>query len=97
MVVVDHLSKRIHTIPTITTLNSAGVAHLFLENVWKHPGSPKAIISNGPTFVSNFSKGLAELLSVKLSPSTAYHPQTNGQTKCTNQEIETYLRIFISH
>src|SRR5260370_113549 len=96
MVVVDWLSKRIHAIPTITALNSAGVAHLFLENVWKYHGLPKVIISDcGPTFVSYFSKELAKILGIKLSPSTAYHPQTNGQTEHTNQEIE--IRIFISH
>jgi len=47
--------------------------------------------------MSNFSKELAMLLGIKLSPSTAYHPQTNGQMECMNQEIKTYLRIFISH
>ena len=44
-----------------------------------------------------FAKELANLLGVKLTPSTTYHPQTDGQTEQVNQEIETYLRIFINH
>src|SRR4029077_8868511 len=38
LVVVDHLSKRIHMVPTVTTADSAGIARLFLEHVWKHHG-----------------------------------------------------------
>src|SRR6266705_6704710 len=48
-------------------------------------------------FVSRFSSELAALLGVKLTPSTPYHPQTDGQTKRVNQEIEAYLRVFINH
>ncbi len=72
LVVVDHLSKQIHTIPTVTSLDSAGVAWLFLKHVWHHHGLPKEVISDhGPTFVSNFSCELAALLRVKLTPSTS--------------------------
>src|SRR5258708_2697198 len=98
LVVVDRLSKQIHAIPTVTSLDSAGVARLFLEHVWGHHGLPEEVISNqGPTFISNFSHDLATLLGVKLTPSTSYHPQTNGQTECVNQEIEAYLQVFVSH
>ena len=44
----------------------------------------------------NWSK-LTALLGVKLTPSTSYHPQTDSQTECVNQEIEVYLRVFVSH
>ena len=65
LVVVDRLSKHIHTIPTITTVDSAGVACLFLEHVWRHHGLPEAVISDrGSAFVSNFSKELAALLDI---------------------------------
>ena len=52
---------------------------------------------NGPAFISNFSHKLAALLRVKLTPSTSYHLQTDGQTEHMNQEIEAYLQVFISH
>src|SRR5258705_13956940 len=89
LMVVDRLSKRIHTIPTVTFLDSTGVAQLFLEHVWCHHRLPEEVISDhGPTFVSNFSHNLTTLQGVKLPPSTSYLPQTNSQTECVNQEIE---------
>src|SRR5258705_1886667 len=92
LVVVDCLSKRIHTIPTVTSLDSAGVARLFLEHVWCHHRLPEEVISDhGPAFMSNFLCKLAALLGVKLTPSTSYHLQTDGQMECVNQEIEAYL------
>src|SRR5260370_12683475 len=92
LVVVDRLSKWIHTVPTVTSLDSAGVAQLFLEHVWRHHGLPEEVISDHrPAFVSNFSCKLATLLGVKLTPSTSYHLQTDGQMECVNQEREAYL------
>ncbi len=65
LVAVDRLSKCIHAIPTITMIDSAGVAHLFLEHVWRHHGLLEAIISDrGSTFISNFSRELAALLNI---------------------------------
>src|SRR5258708_18250210 len=99
LVVVDHLSiEWIHTIPTVTYLDSAGVTQLFLEHVWHHHGLPEEVISDHrPAFISNFSNELVALLGVKLTPSTTYHPQTDGQTECMNQEIKAYFCIFASH
>src|SRR5258708_4151128 len=98
LVVVDCLSKWIHTIPTVTSLDSAGVAWLFLEHVWHHHGLPEEVISDcGLGFISNFSCELVALLRVKLTPSTSYHPQTDGQMEHVNQEIEAYLHVFVSH
>src|SRR5260370_30966819 len=92
LVVVDCLSKQIHAIPTVTSLDSAGVARLFLEHVWCHHRLPEEVISDrGPAFVSNFSRELAALLGVKLTPSTSYHPQTDGQMDRVNQMTEAYL------
>src|SRR5258707_3248505 len=96
--VVDRLSKRIHAIPTVTSLDSTGVARLFLEHIWCHHGLLEEVISNHRSaFVSNFSCELTALLGVKLTPSTSYHPQTDGQTERMNQEIEAYLQVFVSH
>ncbi len=92
LMVVDHLSKQIHAIPTVTSLDSARVTWLFLEHVWHHHRLPEEVISNhGPAFVSNFSCNLTTLLGVKLTPSTSYQPQTDSQMEHVNQEIEVYL------
>src|SRR5258706_9596634 len=98
LVVVDCLSKQIHTMPTVTSLDSTGVAWLFLKHVWHHHGLLEEVISDcGPAFISNFSHELAALLGVKLTPSTSYHLQTDGQTEHMNQEIQAYLQVFMSH
>src|SRR5258707_328992 len=98
LMVVDRLSKRIHAIPTVTSLDSAGVAWLFLEHIWCHHRLLEEVISDRrPAFISNFSRKLTALLGVKLTPSTSYHPQTDGQTERVNQEIEAYLWVFVSH
>ena len=68
LVVVDCLSKRIHTVPTVTLVDSEGTARLFLDHVWRHHGLPEEVISDrGSAFVSRFSKELASLLGIKLT------------------------------
>jgi hypothetical protein len=98
MVVVDRLSKMMHAIPTNKTVTSEGVARHFRDHVWKLHGLPEQVISDrGTQFVSGFMKELYTLLGIKMAPSTAYHPQTDGQTERVNQEIEQYLRVFVNH
>src|SRR5258708_16807198 len=98
LMVVDCLSKWIHAIPTVTSLDSTGVAQLFLEHIWHHHRLLEEVISDrGSAFISNFSCKLAALLGVKLTPSTSYHLQTDGQTECMNQQIQAYLWVFMSH
>src|SRR5258707_2993080 len=71
---------------------------LFLEHIWHHHRLLEEVISDhGSAFISNFSRELAALLGVKLTPSTSYHLQTDGQTEHMNQEIEAYLWVFMSH
>src|SRR5258707_13629430 len=97
LVVVDCLSKQIHAIPTVTSLDSAGVAWLFLEHIWHHHGLLEEVISDcGSAFISNFSCELAALLGVKLTPSTSYHVQPDCQTEHMNQEIECYCWSFMN-
>jgi transposase InsO family protein len=97
MCVVDSLTKCTHFIPTHTTINTEDTALLFLKEVWKHHGIPRAVVSDrGPQFVAAFMHELYKLLGIKLAMSTAYHPQTDGQTEHINQELEEYLRIFTS-
>ena len=74
-----------------------GTAKLFHDNVWKQFGIPQKVISDrGPQFAAQFMKDLHQLVGTKTNISTAYHPQTDGQTEQMNQEIEQYLRIFVN-
>jgi len=57
-----------------------------------------SIISDrGPQFAAELTKELNKLLGIQTKLSTAFHPQTDGQTERVNQEVEQYLRLFISH
>jgi hypothetical protein len=56
MCVVDSLTKRAHFIPMHTTLNAEGTTLLFFKEVWKHHGTPQAVVSDrGPQFVATFT------------------------------------------
>ena len=96
-IAVDRLTKRIRVAPTTAEVDSVGIARLFRDHVWRNHGLPDQIISDrGPQFVSAFTRELNRLLGIQTSLSTAFHPQTDGQTERVNQEIEQYLRIFIN-
>ena len=99
MVMVDHgLTKGVILAPCSKTIDAAGIAQLFFDFVFKRFGLHDTLISNqGPQFASTFSKELARLLKYDVRLSTAYHPQTNGQTEQTNQELKTYLHIFCTN
>jgi len=97
MTVVDAVSKRVHFIPTHTTVTAEGAARLFLHHVWKLHGLLKRVVSDrGPQFVALFTKELYRLLSIQISSSTAWHPQTDGQMECVNQELDQFLCLFIN-
>ena len=73
-------------------------AQLYLENVFKLHGLPSDIVSDrGSVFTSRFWTRLMELLNVKLNMSTAYHPQSDGQTERVNQVLEQYLRFYCDY
>ncbi len=75
-----------------------GWAKILRDKVHAKHGMPQVVISDwGTVFVSKFMMDLYDLLQIKANASTAYHPQTDGQTEQVNQEVEKYLRIFINH
>lgn len=97
LVVVDHLSKRAHMVPTLSTITAIGTAKLYRDHVWKLHGLPTKVISDrGPQFAADFTTELYKMIGVTPSRSTPYHPQTDGQTERVNQEMEQYLRLFVS-
>ena len=92
LVIVDQFSKKAYFLPCNTTITAQGVATLYRDNVFKEHGLPKKVISDRePQFVSSFMKELYKKLGIEPNPSTAYHPQTDGQTERVNQELEEYL------
>ncbi|ESK81447.1 retrotransposon nucleocapsid protein [Moniliophthora roreri MCA 2997] len=98
MVVVDHSSsKGVIFIPCTKTLDAPQAAELLLRHVYKRYGLPDKIISDrDPRFAAAVFQETMKLLGVKHAMSTAYHPQSDGETERVNQEMEIYLRMFCS-
>jgi len=98
LVVVDRLTKMAYFILTTEKTTAGGLAQLFRDNVWKLHGLPESIISDrGLQFVAGVMRELNAMLGIDSKLSTAFHPQTDGQTERMNQELEQYLRMFIDH
>jgi transposase InsO family protein len=92
-VVMDRLMKVAHFILVNTTYSGARLAELYISRIVCLHGVPKKIISDrGSQFTSWFWEQLHDSLDTKLRFSTAYHPQTDGQTERTNQVLEDMLR-----
>ena len=95
LVVVDKYSKYAHFVPRRHPFQAAGVAKLFMDNIYKLHGLPSTIISDRDRiFTSKFWQTLFKLVGTSLHMSSAYHPQNDGQTERVNQCVETYLRFF---
>jgi transposase InsO family protein len=93
-VIVDRLTKVAHFILVKTTYSGARLAELYMAWIVCIHGVPKKIVSDrGSQFTSRFRQKLHECLDTRLNFSSAYHPQTDGQTKRTNQVLEDMLRV----
>lgn len=88
----------IRTRPTMTLLILEKLGEIYRNNIWRLHGIPKYIIGDrGPQFISQFMAELCKALETTRNLSTAYHPQTDGQTKQNNQGIEAYLHNVINY
>jgi hypothetical protein len=97
LVFVDRLTKRAHFIPTTTSVSAEETAELFFKEVYRLHGLPLSIVSDrDPRFTSAFWKHLFKLLKTKLNMSSAYHPESDGQTERTNRTLQQMLRAFTS-
>jgi RNase H-like domain found in reverse transcriptase/Reverse transcriptase (RNA-dependent DNA polymerase)/Integrase zinc binding domain/Chromo (CHRromatin Organisation MOdifier) domain len=98
LVVVDLMTKAVKFEATNMELTSEGTARILRDRVFRDHGLPRRIVHDrDPRFVSKYLRSLLILLGVQQNPSTAYHPQTDGQTERMNQEVEQFLRVFVNH
>ena len=95
MVVVDRFTKMAHFTPCTKTITSEQCVDMFIDRVVRHHGIPENIITDrGAVFDSKFWKTFWTTLQTKPSMSTAYHPQTDGQTERVNSILNQYLRVY---
>jgi hypothetical protein len=96
--VVDRFSKSAHFGALHPTYTAYKVAQLFLDMVCKHHGMPRSLVSDRDRiFISQFWRELLKLSGTQLRMSTAYYPETDGQTEVLNRSLEQYLRAFVHH
>ena len=95
---LDRFGKRAISIPCEKTVTAAQAANLYYTHIWRIYGTPETATSDrGPQFISAFTHGLCKLTGVKQKLSTAYHPQTDGNTEVLNQYIDQRLRLFVNN
>ncbi|KAL0413692.1 UNVERIFIED_CONTAM: hypothetical protein Sradi_1570900 [Sesamum radiatum] len=96
-VIVDRLNKYAHFIALPSKFSAPSLATIFTVEIYRLHGMPKSIISNrDPRFLSTFWRELFRLSGTTLAYSSAYHPQTDGQTEVVYRVLSTYLSCFVS-
>ena len=96
LVVVDRLTKMRHFV-AVMSLDLKELVESFVQHIYRLHGAPNSIFSDrGAAFVSNFWRRLNTRLGVSLNYSSAFHPETNGQTEIVNSALNKYLRAFVN-
>ncbi|MBW0559349.1 hypothetical protein O181_099064 [Austropuccinia psidii MF-1] len=98
LVIVDRFSEMAVFIPTMSSINSLDLAHLFSKSIFSKHGLPSGIVSDrGTLFVSSFGTNICQQLKISRDLSTAYHTEADGQTERVNQILEQYLWMNFSY
>jgi transposase InsO family protein len=98
LVVVDRLTKFCYYIPYQEATEAEQMAYIFYDRIFRDHGLPSEILSDrGTTFASKFWQALSAMLGTNHRLSTAFRPQTDGQTERMNQVLEQYLRCYINY
>jgi hypothetical protein len=96
LVFVDRLSKMVHLAPCKKSVTAAGCADLFFRHVVRLHGAPDSIVSDrGTTWVNAFWEQMCARWQIKQKLSSAFHPQTDGQTERMNRTLEETLRHYV--
>jgi hypothetical protein len=96
LVIVDRFTKYSHFYPIKHPFTASTIAQVFMDNIVKLHGTPKSIVSDrDEVFTSSFWSELFKLLKTDLKLSSAYHPQSDGQTERVNQYLEMFLRCAV--
>jgi hypothetical protein len=97
LVFCDKLSKMIHLVPTSKKCDAKEAARLLINNVIRLHGIPRRIISDRDVrFTADLYQAIEAALGIKHAFSSAYHPETDGQTERTNRVVEDYLRHYVN-
>jgi hypothetical protein len=94
-VFVNQLTKMVDFVPYKKTITREETVRLFVDNVYQYHGLPNDIAAErGPLFVSKFWRSLFKILKVDIKLSSAFHPQTDGQTECVNQVLKQKFEVY---
>ncbi|MBW0481787.1 hypothetical protein O181_021502 [Austropuccinia psidii MF-1] len=98
LVVVDRISKMVIFIPTYGTITALESAQIFISHVLSKHGLPVSIVTDRRSlFVSSLWTNLCQQLKISSDLSTAFHPETDGQTERVYQILEQYLWLYVSY
>jgi hypothetical protein len=94
---VDYLTKRVHCRACKKTLDAAGFAMLFIDNVVRLHGIPKEVVSDRDVRFQDFWTAVTQCMGTQLLRSTAFHPQTDGLAEMNNKTVTKDLKAFTTH
>ena len=98
LVVVDRLTKMVHYIPCMKSIKAEDLAEILIREVVRLHGLPSSFVTDrGSVFTSRYWSALCYMLKIKKNLSTAFHPQTDGQTERQNSTMEQYLRAYANY